>query len=95
MKVNLIDCIADDKPHCGNCDHWHDNGELFAQCEKKNEECPSFAVCDSWCIKLLYYEVTWNQLGTNLFQIGTGCIMKQHHFVEVTKLLLQVEGCKK
>ena len=51
MEVNLIDCIADDKPHCGNCDHWHDNGELFAQCEKKNEECPSFAVCDSWCVK--------------------------------------------
>jgi len=58
MKVNLIDCIADDKPHCGNCDHWHDNGELFAQCEKKNEECPSFAVCDSWCIKFPFNDVT-------------------------------------
>ena len=51
MEVNIIDCISDDKPHCGNCNYWHDNGELFAQCEKKNTECPSFAVCDSWCHK--------------------------------------------
>lgn len=51
MHVNIIDCIPDDKPHCGNCIHWKDSGDLFAYCEEKKEDCPSFAVCDSWCIK--------------------------------------------
>ena len=47
----MIDCIPDDKPHCGNCYHWKDCDELFAHCEKKNKDYPSFAVCDSWCHK--------------------------------------------
>ena len=52
MDVKIIDCVPDNKPHCGNCYHLEDCGELFAHCDEKNEDCPSFTVCDSWHSKL-------------------------------------------
>ena len=48
MDVNIIDEIPEDKPHCMNCSHWGNRGELFALCDVTNENCPSFAVCDQW-----------------------------------------------
>ena len=45
MDINIIDMIPEDKPHCANCRYWENNGELFGKCKKKDESCPSFAIC--------------------------------------------------
>ena len=45
-KINFVDEIPDDKPHCGNCDYWNRVNNLIGYCDKKNEDTPFFSACE-------------------------------------------------
>ena len=47
MNINIVDCIPDDKPHCGNCTHFklRKNDDLVGGCALEKKKRFSFEVC--------------------------------------------------